>query len=158
MTLPTNTYRVEKMPAYVSANMLGLSTGRAVQIGTLGKTEISETKVGLLLGEDAKDMLEQHRVNIEKQEDRIVFTGTFKRGSNVRLVLKQGLEQKYYKMRITDKRHAALCVAVFSEEENENEDDITVTRFINGDGLSGKYDLYLEVYDKIYDLKSQLSF
>lgn len=158
MTLPTNTYRVEKMPAYVSANMLGLSTGRAVQIGTLGKTEISETKVGLLLGEDAKDMLEQHRINIEKQEDRIVFTGTFKRGSNVRLVLKQGLEQKYYKMRITDKRHAALCVAVFSEEENENEDDITVTRFINGDGLSGKYDLYLEVYDKIYDLKSQLSF
>jgi hypothetical protein len=61
-------------------------------------------------------------------------------------------------MRITDKMHAALCVAVFAEEENANEDDLTVTRYVNGEGLSGKFDLYLEVYDKIYDLESQVSF
>ena len=158
MTLPTNTYRVEKLPAYIKSNEQGLILGRAVYVGELDKAEVAETKFGLLIGEDAKKMLYDHQVKIEKQEDRIVFTGTFKRGSNVRLVLKQGLEQKYYKLRITDKRHAALCVAVFSEEENENEDNLTVTRYINGTGLSGKYDLYLEVYDKIYDLKSQISF
>ena len=158
MTLPTNTYRVEKLPAYIKSNEQGLILGRAVYVGNLDKAEVSETKFGLLIGEDAKKILYDHQVKIEKQEDRIVFTGTFKRGSNVRLVLKQGLEQKYYKLRITDKKHAALCVAVFSEEENENEDDLTVTRYINGTGLSGKYDLYLEVYDKIYDLKSQISF
>lgn len=158
MTLPTNTYRVEKMPAYVSANQIGALTGKAAQIGSLGKTEVAEWKFGFLVGENADQMLADHQVKIEKQEDRIVFTGTFKRGSNVRLVLKRGLTQNYYKMRITDKKHAALCVAVFSEEENANEDDLTVTRFINGAGLSGKYDLYLEVYDKIYDLKSQISF
>lgn len=158
ITLPTNTYRVEKMPAYIANDVNGASTGRAMKTGKLGKTEVAETKIGLLAGEKSADMLEEHQVKIEKQEDRIVFTGTFKRGSNVRLVLKQGLEQKYYKMRITDKMHAALCVAVFAEEENANEDDLTVTRYVNGEGLSGKYDLYLEVYDKIYDLESQVSF
>ena len=158
MTLPTNTYRVEKLSPYVKSNGQGLVFGRAVYVGNLGKTEVAETKFGLLIGEDAKKVLYDHQVKIDKQEDRIVFTGTFKRGSNVRLVLKKGLEQKYYKMRITDKMHAALCVSVFAEEENQNEDDLTVTRYINGEGLDGKYDLYLEVYDKIYDLKQQISF
>ena len=157
MTLPTNTYRVEKMAAYQKKDRNGLQTGLAPQIGSLGVTEVAETKYGLLTGEDAKKMVYDHQVKIAKQEDRIVFTGTFKRGSNVRLVLKQGLAQKYYKMRITDKKHAALCVAVFSEEENESEDVLTVTRYVNGAGLSGKYDLYLEVYDKLYDLKSQVN-
>ena len=158
MTLPTNTYRVEKMPAYTSESGRGLEFGLTPRIGNLGKTEVAETRYGLLVGEDAKKILYDHQVKIDKQEDRIVFTGTFKRGSNVRLVLKQSLEQKYYKMRITDKIHAALCVAVFSEDENEGEDDLTVTRYINGEGLNGKYDLYLEVYDKLYDLKSQIRF
>ena len=158
MTLPTNTYRVEKMPAYTSANGGGLELGRAMEVGKLAKTEVAETKIGLLVSDQNRCALDEHMVKIEKQSDRIVFTGTFKRGSNVRLILKQGLEQKYYKMRITDKVHAALCVAVFSEEENEGEDDLTVTRYVNGEGLNGKYDLYLEVYDKIYDLKQQVNF
>ncbi len=158
ITLPTNTYRVEKMFAYTTADQRGWESGRAMSVGTLGKTEVAETKYGILKGLDAENILSEHAVKIEKQEDRIVFTGTFKRGSNVRLVLAQGLEQKYYKMRITDKVHAALCVSVFVEEENENEDDLTVTRYVNGSGLSGKYNLYLEVYDKIYDLDTQISF
>ena len=44
------------------------------------------------------------------------------------------------------------------EEENADADDITVTRFINSEGLDGKYDVYLEVYDKIYNLHQQVSF
>lgn len=158
MTLPTNTYRVEKLSAYQKKDSVGLQKGMAPQIGKPAETEVAETRLGVLFGEDAKKMVYDHQVKIEKQYDRIVFTGTFKRGSNVRLVLKQGAVQKYYKMRITDKIHAALCVAVFSEEENENEELLTVTRYVNGTGLSGKYDLYLEVYDKLYDLKSQVNF
>ena len=61
-------------------------------------------------------------------------------------------------MRITDKAHAALCVAVFDEEANEDEEELTVTRYVNSEGLNGKYDLYLEVYDKVYNLHKQVSF
>lgn len=158
IVLPTNTYRVEKMPAYTKSDYEGLVRGGAMRVGSLGKTEIAETKYGLLFGVDATELLAEHGVKITREEDRIVFSGTFKRNSNVRLVLKQGLEQKYYKLRITDKAHAAMCVAIFEEEENANEDDLTVTRYVNGEGLSGKYDLYLEVYDQIYDLGMQTSF
>ena len=158
IVLPTNTYRVEKLPAYTKEDLHGVSLGGAMRVGSLGKTEIAETKYGLMHGIEPDDKLNEHNVSIIKQEDRLVFNGTFKRSSNVRVVLVKGFEQKYYKMRITDKVHAALCVAVFEEEENADADDITVTRFINSEGLDGKYDVYLEVYDKIYNLHQQVSF
>ena len=158
IVLPTNTYRVEKLPAYTKEDLHGVSLGGAMRVGSLGKTEIAETRYGLMHGIEPDDKLNEHNVSIIKQEDRLVFNGTFKRSSNVRVVLVKGFEQKYYKMRITDKVHAALCVAVFEEEENADADDITVTRFINSEGLDGKYDVYLEVYDKIYNLHQQVSF
>ncbi|MCQ2569290.1 MAG: aryl-sulfate sulfotransferase, partial [Candidatus Saccharibacteria bacterium] len=158
IVLPTNTYRVEKLPAYTKEDLHGVSLGGAMRVGSLGKTEIAETKYGLMRGIEPDNKLNEHNVSIIKQEDRLVFNGTFKRSSNVRVVLVKGLEQKDYKMRITDKAHAALCVAVFEEEENADADDITVTRFINSEGLDGKYDVYLEVYDKIYNLHQQVSF
>lgn len=158
IVLPTNTYRVEKMPAYTKEDLHGVSLGGAMRVGSLGKTEIAETKYGIMRGIDVDDKFSEHKVSIIKQEDRLVFNGTFKRSSNVRVVLVKGFEQMYYKMRITDKVHAALCVAVFQEEENADADDITVTRFINGEGLDGKYDVYLEVYDKVYNLHQQVNF
>ena len=158
MTLPTNTYRVEKMPAYTSADYGGIVTGEAMRVGSLGKTEIAETKFGFIKSIDVDEKFNSYNISISKQEDRIVFTGTFKRNSNVRLVLAKGLSQTYYKMRITDKAHAALCVAVFDEEANEDEEELTVTRYVNSEGLNGKYDLYLEVYDKVYNLHKQVSF
>jgi hypothetical protein len=136
----------------------GVSLGDAMRVGSLGKTEIAETKYGLVRSVDIDDKYNSHSINLTKQEDRLVFSGTFKRGSNVRLVLVKGLEQKYYKLRVTDKAHAALCVAVFDEHENENQEELTITRFVNGEGLSGKYDVYLEIYDTIYDLRQQVSF
>ena len=159
LTLPTNTYRVEKMSAYTSADSDGLAFGKPMRVGSLGKTEVAEVKYGLMgAAVELDDKYKSHAISLTKQEDRIVFTGTFKRNSNVRLVLVQGLEQRYYKLRITDKAHAALCVSVFEEEANADEEELTVTRYVNGEGLSGKYDLYLEVYDQIYNLGQQVAF
>ncbi len=159
LTLPTNTYRVEKMTAYTRADSDGLTFGEAMRVGSLGKTEVAEIKYGLMGAAVAlDDKYKSHAITLVKQEDRIVFTGTFKRNSNVRLVLVQGLEQRYYKLRITDKAHAALCVSVFEEEANADEEELTVTRYVNGEGLSGKYDLYLEIYDQIYNLGQQVAF
>ena len=47
------------------------------------------------------------------------------------------------------KPYTALCVDIFSEEETEN--GITVTKYINAEGLSGKYSVYLEVDGKLYN-------
>lgn len=157
--LPTNNYRVEKLPAYnKSADYKGVQLGKSMTVGSLGKTEIAETKTDAFSSIAIDDKYNSHNITITKQEDRIVFTGTFKRNSNVRLVLKKGNESKYYKLRITDKAHAALCVSIFSEEENESEDELTVTRYVNGEGLSGTYNIYLEVYDQIYDLDTKIKF
>ena len=158
IVLPTNTYRVEKMPAYRKVDQYGVTIGGAMRVGSLGKTEVAETKYGFMRGIEIDEKYNSHNISLSKQDDRIVFTGTFRRNSNVRLILTKGLEQKYYKLRITDKAHAALCVAVFEEEANEDEEELTVTRFVNAEGLSGKYNVYLEIYDKVYDLHQQVAF
>lgn len=156
--LPTNNYRAEKMPAYTSTDKPGLKLGSAIRLGSLGETKPEEIKTGNLESIEDPAFLSQHHVQLEKQEDRLVFTGTFKRNTFVRLVLKQGDTQKYYRLRITDQKHAALCIAIFEEEKNANEDELTATRYITTEGLKGSYEIYLEVYDKIYNLNQTVKF
>ena len=65
------------------------------------------------------------------------------------IVLYQDLFTKVYNVSISKKPYTALCVDIFSEEETEN--GITVTKYINSEGLSGKYSIYLEVDGKLYN-------
>ena len=43
LTLPTNNYRVEKMPLYIDSEF---KLGKANYLGTLGETKVTETKKG----------------------------------------------------------------------------------------------------------------
>lgn len=158
LKLPTNNYRAEKLPAYTNADKSGLQLGAASRLGSLGETKPEETKTGNLNSIEDPEFISQHHIKLEKQEDRLVFMGTFKRNTFVRLVLKQGDTQRYYRLRITDQKHAALCIAIFEEEKNANEDELNVTRYITTEGLSGSYEIYLEAYDKIYDLHQTVKF
>ena len=55
----------------------------------------------------------------------------------------------YYNFSISKKPYTALCVDVFTEEESEN--GITVTKYINKDDLNGKYSIYLNINGTIYN-------
>lgn len=145
--LPTNNYRVEKMNVYEVGEY---HKGQAKRLGSLGKTEVTKTGFGLSSStSDLKEIKEEHEIEFTKEEDRLVFTGRFKRGTEVNVVLYQDLFTKVYNVSISKKPYTALCVDIFSEEETEN--GITVTKYINAEGLSGKYSIYLEVDGKLYN-------
>ena len=152
--LPTNNYRVEKMNVYEVGEY---QKGQAKRLGSLGKTEVTETGFGLSSStSDLKEIKEEHEIEFTKEEDRLVFTGRFKRGVDVNIVLYQDLFTKVYNVSISKKPYTALCVDIFSEEETEN--GITVTKYINAEGLSGKYSIYLEVDGKLYNSGEYVTF
>ena len=152
--LPTNNYRVEKMNVYEVGEY---QKGQAKRLGSLGKTEVTKTGFGLSSSiSNLKEIKKEHEIEFTKEEDRLVFTGRFKRGVDVNIVLYQDLFTKVYNVSISKKPYTALCVDIFSEEENEK--GITVTKYINAEGLSGKYSIYLEVDGKLYNSGEYVTF
>ena len=144
--LPSNNYRVEKMPLYGKDNF---KLGSATTKGTLGKTEVSKTRFGFMTNTKKIDKeYKNHDITITNEEDRLEVKGRFKRGTEVKVLLYKNGEVKEYEVPISKKPYTAMCVDIFTEEENKN--GIVVTKYINKDGLEGKYSLYLQINDTIY--------
>lgn len=146
--LPSNNYRVEKMPLYGKDNF---KLGSATTKGTLGKTEVSKTRFGFMTNTKEIDKeYKNHDITITNEEDRLEVKGRFKRGTEVKVLLYKNGEVKEYEVPISKKPYTAMCVDIFTEEENKN--GIVVTKYINKDGLEGKYSLYLQINDTIYKI------
>ena len=89
-----------------------------------------------------------HEISIKNEEDRLEIKGRFKRGVEVKAILYKNGIIKEYNIPISKKPYTAMCVDIFTEEENKN--GIVVTKYINKEDLSGKYSLYLQINDTIY--------
>ena len=63
-------------------------------------------------------------------------------------ILRKGLTNYYYDQIISKKPYTALCVDIFTEEETN--EGINITRYINKETLRGKYSIYIKINDKIY--------
>ncbi len=152
--LPTNNYRVEKMSLYSNDEY---ELVEAKELGNLGKTEVNQTKYGPILNtSNIKEIEEEHNISFTKEKDRLVFTGQFKKGTNVNVLLYKNLVSKVYNVPISKKPYTALCIDVFTDEENEN--GITITKYINEIGLKGNYSIYLEVDGIVYDTNKYVKF
>lgn len=144
--LPTNNYRVEKMPLYGSDTF---ELGNQDIKGSLGETKVDKTRLGFITNAKAIDKeYKSHDINITNEEDRIEVKGRFKRGTEVKVLLYKNGKIKEYQIPISKKPYTAMCVDIFTEEENKN--GIVVTKYINKENLSGKYSLYLKIDDTIY--------
>ena len=154
--LPTNNYRVERMPLYVDEND-GLVTGKAKQLGSLGKTKVDEiTNSFTYSGKKIDDNYTGHKISIKKEYDRLVVKGQFKRGQDINVILRRGLENRSYNIRVSKKPYTALCVDIFTEEETAN--GIEVTKYINQDGLKGRYNIYIEIDGTVYNTGEYVKF
>ena len=154
MILPTNNYRVEKMSLY--ANDI-YKKGAARRLGSLGKTAVDEEKIGIIQKNKTREKIpKKYKVNITKEEDRLVFKGMFKRGQDVKVVLYKDRDSKIYNVPISKKPYTALCVDIFTEEENKN--GIEVTKYINSEGLKGDYSLYIKIDGKTYNTGKYIKF
>ena len=154
--LPTNNYRVERMPLYVDEDD-GLVTGKAKQLGSLGETKVDEiTNSFTYSGKKIDDNYTSHKISVKKEYDRLVVKGQFKRGQNINVILRRGLENRSYNIRVSKKPYTALCVDIFTEEETAN--GIEVTKYINRDGLKGRYNVYIEIDGTVYNTGEYVKF
>lgn len=154
LVLPTNNYRVEKMNIY---NDTKLELGKAKRVGTLGKTKVESKKYGIINNpKNIKSIAKKYNIKLTKEEDRLVFSGRFKRTNNVNVILYKNLKSNYYKVKVSKHPYTALCVDIFTEEENKN--GINITKYINKEGLKGKYSIYIEIDGVIYQTKEYVNF
>ena len=98
----------------------------------------------------------KHNIKFTKEVDRLVFTGQFKREDKVNIILAKNGIYKYYQVKISKKPYTALCVDIFSEEENKN--GIVINSYINDTKLSGTYCIDLEINGKLYDTNKSVNF
>ena len=144
--LPSNNYRVEKMSLYGN-DTFELKEGE--QKGSLGETTPDTTKLGFVLNSKKIDKeYKSHDIKITNEEDRLKISGRFKRATEVKAILYQNGKIKEYEIPISKRPYTAMCVDIFTEEETEN--GIVVTKYINHEKLSGKYSLYIEIDGTIY--------
>ena len=84
------------------------------------------------------------------------MSGTFKKDTNVQIVLHKNLITNYYDVPISKKPYTALCVDILQEEETEK--GLNITKYINEDGLSGEYSIYVLIDDILYDTDLKVTF
>ena len=153
LVLPTNNYRVEKMSLYTDKE--DFQMGDAKRIGSLGETEKEDTKLGFVISN--KDISEFDRdFSVTKEIDRLVVSGRFKRGEDVNVLLYNGMKYEVYHIQVSKKPYTALCLDIFTEDETEN--GIVINKYINDEGLSGRYSIYLEVDGTIYNTNRYVEF
>lgn len=155
LKLPTNNYRVEKMSLYSEDENFELK--EATRLGTLGETEVDEEKIKLnLSSKKIDDDYKSHNIELKKEVDRLVIKGQFKKDNKVKVMLYNNLQAKYYNIRVSKKPYTALCVDVFTEEEDEN--GLVITSYINEDNLKGKYSIYIEIDGTLYNTEEYVEF
>lgn len=149
MKFATNNYRVEKMSLYAENEKY--SNDKAVRLGSLGETEIAKKSFNLnLIAQDIDDDYNNKEISLTEEIDRFVFKGKFKRGTKVNLILYHDLTYTYYNVPVSKKPYTALCVDIFTEKEQK--EGITVTKYINKEGLKeGTYQFLVEIDGKIYN-------
>ena len=150
MILPTNTYRVEKMSLYSNDEF---KLGRASQIGSLGETK--KDKTSFVLKMNSKKLDKSYKINITKEKDRLKVTGTFKKGTSVKVILYKDNIKNVYSMRVSKTPYTALCVDLGN---NKDTPLIETTKYINSVGLTGKYTIYIEIKGTLYKTDKYVEF
>ena len=150
--LPTNNYRVEKMSLYSGDYELK-------DASILGNFKETETDKSLSLIFNVKNIDEEyksHNITFTKEYDRLVVNGTFKRGTDVEVILYQNLVAYKYEWRISTKPYTAMCVDIFSESGNEN--GLNTNKYINSTGLKGRYNIFIKIDSNLYKTNNYVEF
>lgn len=151
IVLPTNNYRVEKLSLYTEndyENTLGK------RLGSLGETKVSKKDNKFIKTVEIDDDYNNRNITLTNEEDRLVISGKFKKEENVSFILRKGFTNNYYDQIISKKPYTALCVDIFTEEETN--EGINITRYINKETLRGKYSIYIKINDKIYNTNNYI--
>lgn len=153
LILPTNNYRVRKMEMYSNSEY---KQGVGVRLGSVSKTEESNKHTIIVKSKDIDNNYNKHNITFDKEVNRLVFSGTFLKDDMVKIILDKFLGKKEYDVIIRKRPYTAMCVDIFTKEEEK--DGIKVTKYINNTGLKGKYLIYVSVNGTIYKTNKYVEF
>ena len=150
--LPTNNYRVEKMSLYSGK----YEKKDASILGSFEETENEKSLSLIFNAKNVDDEYKSHNITFTKEYDRLVVNGTFKKGTNVEIILYQNLVAYKYNWRISSKPYTAMCVDIFNEEENEA--GLNTNKYINNTNLKGRYNIFIKIDGKLYKTNNYVEF
>lgn len=153
LILPTNNYRVRKMEMYSNSEY---KQGVGVRLGSVSKTEESNKHTIIVKSKDVDNNYNKHNISFDKEVNRLVFSGTFLKDDKVKIILDKFLGKKEYDVIIRKRPYTAMCVDIFTKEEEK--DGIKVTKYINNTGLKGKYLIYVSINGTIYKTNKYVEF
>ena len=150
--LPTNNYRVEKMSLYSGEYEIKDTS----ILGNFEETKVDKSLSLIFNAKNTDEEYKEHNITFTKEYDRLVVNGTFKKGTNVEIILYQNLVAYKYEWRISSKPYTAMCVDIFSETENEF--GLNTNKYINSTGLKGRYNIFIKIDDKLYKTNNYVEF
>ena len=153
LVLPTNNYRVRKMEMYSNSEY---KQGVGVRLGSVINTEESNKHTIIVKSNDIDNNYNKHNITFDKEVNRLVFSGTFLKDDKVKIILDKFLGKKEYDVIIRKRPYTAMCVDIFTKEEEK--DGIKVTKYINNTGLKGKYLIYVSINGTIYKTNKYVEF
>lgn len=138
-----NYYRARRVALYDETTNFTLGKGEF--LGGFGVT--SEFGIRIKFKDVEEEIPSKHKISLVLEEDRLALRGAFREGSQVFLELKGQDKSKFYLVPTDVHDITAACVSF--EEQNDND----VQFYVSREGLSGEFDIYLNIDNLRYDTK-----
>lgn len=132
-------YNTKKMGLYANDIYYGV---QGVRLGTLGESKTIGDYLLLSSKVDNKS-LKKYDIKLYKDVFGLKVKGTFKESDRVQIILDNVLDKKTYDLLVP---------------ESKSNKEITASRYINEDGIKGKYYIFLNINGKIYKLLKYVIF
>lgn len=157
LKLAANFYRAEKMSLYYE-NEGSLKLGEAKALGQLPATKMQRWDLPLSSVRPVDQTFKNTDLKLEREVDRLIIKGKFHENDVIQLVLKKGSES--WRMRLPLKAEVfsnAACIDIFDTTQPRG-GEVDVTQYVNGTGLSGSYDIYLQLNGRLYKTGQRVQF
>lgn len=152
LTLDTNNYRAEKMPLYYEDEKFVKVDPK--YLGGLAKTKASNQGYTILYNVNSDNrILKNYNLDLSKEADRLVVSGDFKSDDKVSVVLYNNFYFREYDVRVSRRPYTAMCLDIF-----EDQDSLAINKYINDEGLSGQYTIFIKINNQIYNTNKIVDF
>ncbi len=141
----TDLYNTAKLDLYANDTY---TSGAGTKLGSLGITETSKD-ISVLFHKSDETVIDKYNLSFVKEADRLVVTGTFKKSDDVQIILDNFLTKRTYDMVISDTPY---------ENNNNKNEEVTVSKYINSDDIYGKFYIYIRINDVNYKLWKYVTF
>ncbi len=147
LTIETDStlYNSKKLSLY--ANDI-YTSGPGTKLGSLGITPTTNN-ISVFFHKDGTEIMKDYDINLVKEADRLVVTGTFKASDDVTIILDNFLTKKTYDLPISNTPY---------EGNKKDDKKITVSKYINDEDVYGKYYIFIRVNGVNYKLGKYVVF